>query len=585
MLFRQSFLSWTKSEDAEHPLRFHFSVVAYKEMIGRHDEKSPKLAKEIYKKYLDPQRGVCQFVDLSVREQIGQQLSMPELSENLFDPSMPYIHDFLRKQHAQFVRSDAFIDFLNSLPDLNRPSTSNAPQHEECPPAAVSTPVMSRRTVTQSRKHKDPTNILTTQKLTPEILLRSQRERELILGQSSVEKMFQPPLKKYPYVCVATTSKNDSAVSSNFSSEANSHHKRNNNGFTTSTKTASRSQPQQKLNALAQRLDGSSSSFRHDTDEGRLEFANALTKRLQELVEKINRTELMNAQIQKIDRQAMFSARDVLISSEMKISSYYGVADEDEDLNTYVKQRIEDSQKPSPSQQQSPAGLPSNTIKTRRRSPKSCSPEYFPSTNQRHKFNLMSQSYVDPSVHPMRMATMQAHKYNHYQHQSNKGGFDLRHQKYYDDEDTSGIGSMATTSHFSGASSQPHFKERRERHSGSSNSKSNVTRRPKMPDFSDFSSLPRQRNTNTNSGQIRISYKESNGVPVVAYVSHKQINFREFRKYLSIPSKSQKQFFFKTKSDDNSAPYQLLLIDDDSTILPIFEGTIAAECRSLCESD
>lgn len=67
--------------------------------------------------------------------------------------------------------------------------------------------------------------------------------------------MFQPPLKKYPYVCVATTSKNDSAVSSNFSSEANSHHKRgNNNGFS-STSQPTRSQPQthgQKLNALAQ---------------------------------------------------------------------------------------------------------------------------------------------------------------------------------------------------------------------------------------------------------------------------------------------------------------------------------------------
>lgn len=181
-------MSWARSENAEHPLRFHFSVVAYKEMIGRQDEKASKLAKEIYKKYLDRQKGVCQFVELAVREQIGQQLLMPNLNETLFDPCLPHIHSFLRKQHAQFVRSDAFIDFLNSLPDLNRPSTSTAPQPAECPPPALSTPVMPRRSGAQSRKHKDSTNLLSTQKLTPEILLRSQRERELILGQRWILK-------------------------------------------------------------------------------------------------------------------------------------------------------------------------------------------------------------------------------------------------------------------------------------------------------------------------------------------------------------------------------------------------------------
>jgi hypothetical protein len=176
-------MSWTRSENAEHPIRFHFSVVAYKEMIGRQDEKASKLAKEIYKKYLDPQKGVCQFVEVTVREQIGQRLTMLDLEEHLFDPVLPHIHDFLRKQHAQYIRSDAFIEFLNSLPDPNRPSTSNAPQATEYPSATFSTPVMSRRSATQSRKHKDSTNLLSTQKLTPEILLRSQRERELILGQ------------------------------------------------------------------------------------------------------------------------------------------------------------------------------------------------------------------------------------------------------------------------------------------------------------------------------------------------------------------------------------------------------------------
>lgn len=77
----------------------------------------------------------------------------------------------------------------------------------------------------------------------------------------------------------------------------------------------------------------------------------------------------MNEQIQRINGQAMFSVRDIMISSDMKFPSY-GAVDEDEDLNNYVKQRmIEESGKPSPSQQQSPAGIPNVSAKIRRRSP------------------------------------------------------------------------------------------------------------------------------------------------------------------------------------------------------------------------
>lgn len=179
--------------------------------------------------------------------------------------------------------------------------------------------------------------------------------------------MYQPPLTKYPYVCNATTSKNDSAVSSNFSNEP--HHKRGNTGYSSSSQQKQHHQHAHRLNALPQRIDTYGSGFRHETEEGRCEFANELFKRLHELDEKINRNERMNEQIQRIDRQAMFSARDVLISAETKIPPY-NVVDEDEDLNNYVKQRmIEDSGKPSPSQQQSPAGPQPNIGRLRRRSP------------------------------------------------------------------------------------------------------------------------------------------------------------------------------------------------------------------------
>jgi hypothetical protein len=176
----QAFHSWVKGENAEHPLRLHFSVVAFKEMIRKQDTKSQKLTEEIFKKYLDPRDGVCQFINLSTRQQIGQKLmsSTIPLEESLFDPCLPYIDAFLRKQHAQFVTSDAFIEFLNSNPEEIRPSTSAL---KECPPAAACTPIASRRQPnSRNNKHKE---LLSTKKLTAETLLRSQYERDRILGQ------------------------------------------------------------------------------------------------------------------------------------------------------------------------------------------------------------------------------------------------------------------------------------------------------------------------------------------------------------------------------------------------------------------
>lgn len=90
----------------------------------------------------------------------------------------------------------------------------------------------------------------------------------------------------------------------------------------------------------------------------------------------------------------------------------------------------------------------------------------------------MSQSYFDPST--SNQTRMAAHKFK-------TNGFDMRVTRYDYDEDTSGIGSMATTSQFSDASnSRHHFKERKDRQKSSGG-----TRRQKVPnDLSEFSSLP-----------------------------------------------------------------------------------------------
>ncbi|VDD96933.1 unnamed protein product [Enterobius vermicularis] len=74
-------------------------------------------------------------------------------------------------------------------------------------------------------------------------------------------------------------------------------------------------------------------------------------------------------------------------------------------------------------------------------------------------------------------------------------------------------------------------------------------------------------------------------VPVVAHVPGSSITFREFRKSLGISSRSNMQFFFKCACEDGSAPYQLLLVNDDSAVLPIYDGKVTAECKTLSDSD
>lgn len=104
---------------------------------------------------------------------------------------------------------------------------------------------------------------------------------------------------------------------------------------------------------------------RHDSAEDRQAFAEALQLRLRALTEKQSRQERLNEQIKRIDSRAQSSARDAVMLSGTS-SDVYSLADEEEDLDAYVKRRMhgQDSNKPSPGQQQSPQGF-----KNRRRSP------------------------------------------------------------------------------------------------------------------------------------------------------------------------------------------------------------------------
>uniref|UniRef100_A0A914D7N0 Uncharacterized protein n=1 Tax=Acrobeloides nanus TaxID=290746 RepID=A0A914D7N0_9BILA len=224
------------------------------------------------------------------------------------------------------------------------------------PPSGVTPPTLPSRR--HRRTHQE------TPKLTAEALMKSQFDRENALGESTVEKLFKQTTK-YPYVCNATTSKNDSAVSSSFSSDANRR-----TGANSAHKLAVLREEHRRENPITATIlprperNEIGEKFDHFSEEGRKIFAELLIKKLTILSAKKKHSDAMNEQLKEIE-QKKFSARDVIKANACE--NIAADVDDDDDVENYVKQRmIDDSMKASPSQQSPTIPM---SIRSRRRSP------------------------------------------------------------------------------------------------------------------------------------------------------------------------------------------------------------------------
>ncbi|KHN80096.1 Axin-like protein 1 [Toxocara canis] len=270
------------------------------------------------------------------------------------------------------------------------------------------------------------------------------------------------------------------------------------------------------------------------------------------------------------------SAREVVKEVEPN------AGEEEDELERYVRQRMaDDSNKPSPSYH-SPDSVNAHSLRFRRRSPKSSSPERFqyytisPTMHSSYSGNPYgSNGFAPPPCgrHAKQMNTASSKPVS-------RERCELKSMAIYD---TSGIESMApsSVSERDDAQRAAVFQKARLLSSGVAGGSS---MRKSAHRHHDFSSLPRTRGGEAKP-TMTISYKEKGRVPMVAHVPAHPITFKEFRKYLGISSKCNLQFFFKTVCEDGSAPYQLLLVNDDSALLPIYEGRVTAECKSLSDSD
>ncbi|KAL3998127.1 DIX domain family protein [Acanthocheilonema viteae] len=555
----EAFKKWMKNESslAEHPINLHFAIIAYKNMCTMKNSRAAELARSLHQKYISLKTGVCSFLHEDLRREVSLRVhafSAGEPDPTVFDCVVLPVEQYLRQQHAQFVSSEEFIDAYNRMGE-----------YTPKPPRIPSS-------LTSSRKQRKSYPCQPT--LTAEMLLKTQHERETTLGESEVEKLYRPVMKT-PYICNATTSKNDSAVSSTFSSDANGQHPAVK--LSTIREEQLKGNPATHTLARVERVDGGPMVI-HCTEEGRRAFAALLIEKLNVLSARRKRNDVMSQQLRAIESHKC-SAREVVNDVEPT------AAEEDDELERYVRQRMaDDSNKPSPSYH-SPDSLNAQSLRFRRRSPRSSSPERFrqyvasPIANVFYSSNPYSANgFAPPPI-------SRHNRITNVNPAVLKGArCDMKSMAIYD---TSGIESMApsSVSERDEAARAAIFQKARMLSYGGCVSSSSFGRRSSHKQHHDFNSLSRSRGGTDPKQLVTISYKEKGRVPVVAHVPTHPITFREFRKYLGISSKSSLQFYFKTACEDGNSPYQLLLVNDDATILPVYEGRITAECKSVSDSE
>ncbi|VDM55635.1 unnamed protein product [Angiostrongylus costaricensis] len=305
--------------------------------------------------------------------------------------------------------------------------------------------------------------------------------------------------------------------------------------------------------------------FDHNTEDGRKTFAGVLCKKLNRLKARRERNDETERQLRDIESRKC-TTRELISTSE---AAHVATCDDDDDVECYLERMREDSLKTSANR--SPCH---NAV-----SPRPFSPEHDRkkidcgtgdgSLEMRSMLNYpRSANQFAPPPLPCTFNTSGV-----YCKEMRSGN---QTAPIYD---SSGVESMAPSA-FSDTS-------------GGSR---------KTPLIAPMLDTPRRTRRSVPSGQLMtISYKgvcvrlKSNllligqhfsgtdGVPVVAHVpaSVRGITLKEFRRHFSISSHANVQFFFKSTCEDGSAPYQLLLVNEDSAYLPVFEGKITAELKRI----
>ncbi|PAV85545.1 hypothetical protein WR25_09879 [Diploscapter pachys] len=593
-----AFRKWLERESQPEAIDLYYAIKAYTKLVEQGKREAVPLAETIYGKFLSSQSpNCCHFIPTKLRQEVGQIIrSFPQnlpLSgfppSNLFHSIAQPIDAYLRSQHDAFTRSDEFIEAFNEYDEniysMPGPSNTNTERRR------------SSSGFTKKASSLPPTGGMV---LTQEALKKSQQDRQYMLGESTLERMYPTPMAlRQPYVCHATTSQNDSAVSSSFSSDANSHSRSQRHHLRSIKEEHLRNNTHTYAIPRVEHAQKESKQYDHSTVEGRQNFADDLTKRLNKLIRKIMDNDRTQNYIRDIvDKQG--NARDVIMTADaMEVT-----ADDEDDVEKYLERMREtDSLKASahrtpkypapisPGTFSPDLDLLANTIQNIviddmpsgfcnemvQAQPQAVNLGSVVGGESTLKHNNFMSNSTGPTFSAMRYTNLnnfapppRPPRNGFNIHADRPSGSSMYSNSKCSSEkayESSGIGSMAPSNYSfltDGSASLPR----------STQYPLPTTRRA----ASSSSSTPRRHRKNYS---LTLQYKDSNGVPYVAHVEHPSGNLtlKEFRRHFSISSSMNPKFYFKSECEDGSAPYQLELICDDSAVLPVFQGKISAEVK------
>ncbi|KAI6178205.1 Regulator of G protein signaling domain protein [Aphelenchoides besseyi] len=556
-----AFRLWLRIHRKDDALELYLAIIAFRRHARRHDQRALSIAFGIQKRYISPRTGLCDFLPLALRIEATNKIAALRNSDiqrhaplDLFDSVAPLVWAYLREQHALFVCSKQFSTVVQSAEQPTQlhmaelTAQRNATAHTRVPPL-----IGFAKYRMKGERH------------VPMMEKRHSRPRS------------EPPAQK----------QNRTTVNENLNPNANDEQNVDEN--------------RQDRN----REPGQIFPIRHDRAEDREKFFQMICERLTPYIKMAAKYDNDGQEEQyKIDRETDLMDDDQ--EDELRLISRDSQDPWDEE-NT-IPPEILNEWSLSPSARIATThydGL--LTIADFKPMHKSASIGFSnfdyrsnPPVNGSsfRGFDSLHNSTLPPNDRPfLRDQLYAVHRHlvaplsnKHAHHHVSRDHFppspaprsflnaahSLANGTYQQISDSSGFCS-SESAHFQFSDSEPYRHEMRSL---------------RMPRDNSFPidrplTIPHFRSPPCNDSRfLTLSYKDDvTGVPFVARVEARPLVFRDFRKQFGISSNNNKRFMFKSDCEDGSAPYQWTVIDDDFTLLPIFEGRITAECRSFHDSD
>uniref|UniRef100_A0A1I8EG18 RGS domain-containing protein n=1 Tax=Wuchereria bancrofti TaxID=6293 RepID=A0A1I8EG18_WUCBA len=544
----EAFKEWFKEDGTRliDSIDLYFAIKAFKSLIERNDPKCAEIACKIHRKYISIRSGTCTFLPDTTRREMSERihaLSANKLPHsNLFEPCQEELLAYLRKQHALFVNSDNYYNLLNQNAELTEPAAFSARDENDA-------------TVYSTGCHACAST-------SDDVSIR-------FGGRNSVWKKWKLPRRNVSIQNVSKRNSRDSVSCSAVSSE-DSGNKRSSSRRHWERLPLQRFHGHQQQQQALLTCPADGSDFKHQRPEERERFSEILRCKLDKIAHRLEQY--------KHETGIEIFARDL---EQLTITT-----EGNDEVDSVISNDSLDKY-----EQRMNAECDVNPKEEKRRS-MSASPIRF--TNTLH-VNNMSNPYGQHGFAPPPGGVALK---NYRNCAANRGLHSLRSTTPLSSNDY-GRHRYSDSSGFCSSESANIINRaalfEKARHMAMSTQTSSFPQSCSEASTSSFyyCSFPLQQEEKQpfndfcpKKQQLPISYREENAeAPFVAKVEMRDITFREFRRCFGISSRTTKRFFFKSDCEDCSAPYQWTIIDDDSAVLPIFEGRITAECRSCSESD